>query len=291
MCRLYGFRANEPTKVECTLVHAQNALLLQSRADMLGRSHSDGWGIAYYHEEHPEVQRRATPAFEDLYFSETAERIFTQTVVAHVRQATVGAPALVNCHPFSHGVWAFAHNGTVRGFDHLRDEIIAETHADLRNCRQGTTDSEHAFYWLLSRMAEAGIALTACCRDVAALGDVLAAAVDELAKRCRMAEPDVPAKLNFLLTDGRALAASRWNNSLYWVERHGVHDCEICGIPHVHHETGTAYRAAVIASEPITHEDWREVPDHSVLLVDESIDASLRRIAAPRDNATSTSRG
>ena len=27
MCRLYGFRANEETKVECTLVHAQNALL------------------------------------------------------------------------------------------------------------------------------------------------------------------------------------------------------------------------------------------------------------------------
>ena len=25
MCRLYGFRANEPTKVECTLVYAQNA--------------------------------------------------------------------------------------------------------------------------------------------------------------------------------------------------------------------------------------------------------------------------
>ena len=36
MCRLYGFRANEPTKVECTLVHAQNALIVQSREDLAG---------------------------------------------------------------------------------------------------------------------------------------------------------------------------------------------------------------------------------------------------------------
>lgn len=34
MCRLYGFLANERTKVECSLVHAQNALLHQSRADI-----------------------------------------------------------------------------------------------------------------------------------------------------------------------------------------------------------------------------------------------------------------
>lgn len=34
MCRLYGFRANEATKVECALVLAQNSLLAQSRADM-----------------------------------------------------------------------------------------------------------------------------------------------------------------------------------------------------------------------------------------------------------------
>src|SRR6476620_10098238 len=40
MCRHYAFRANEPTKVECTLVRAQNALLAQSRADRRGKTHS-----------------------------------------------------------------------------------------------------------------------------------------------------------------------------------------------------------------------------------------------------------
>ena len=33
MCRLYAMRANEPTRVECSLVHAQNALMQQSQGD------------------------------------------------------------------------------------------------------------------------------------------------------------------------------------------------------------------------------------------------------------------
>ena len=287
MCRLYGFRANEETKVECTLVHAQNALMLQSRADMLGHSHPDGWGIAYYHNAHPELERRATPAFEDLYFSETAERIFTQTVVAHVRLATVGVPSLVNSHPFTHGVWAFAHNGTVRGFDRLREELIAETHADLRGCRAGTTDSEQVFYWLLTRMARAGIHWTRHSGDASGLGDVIAASVEELAERCAQVEPEKPAKLNFLVTDGRILVATRWNNSLYWVVREGIRDCEICGIPHVHHDTLTRYRAVVVASEPVTHENWREVPNRTVLMINPQVEGWLRPIVTPHNEATS----
>ena len=68
MCRLYGFRANEPTKVECTLVHAQNALLLQSQSDQRGKSHPDGWGISAYQGERPWCERHALAAYEDAPF-------------------------------------------------------------------------------------------------------------------------------------------------------------------------------------------------------------------------------
>ncbi len=33
MCRLYAMHANEPTRVECGLVIAQNALMTQSQSD------------------------------------------------------------------------------------------------------------------------------------------------------------------------------------------------------------------------------------------------------------------
>ena len=280
MCRLYGFLANEETKVECSLVLAQNALMIQSRSDQSGRAHIDGWGIAFYHDSHPELERRATAAYEDLHFSRTAERIFTQAVVAHVRLATVGTPTVVNSHPFTLGPWTFAHNGTVRGFDELRETMLAQTDPWLLAHRLGATDSEHAFHWLLTRMKAAGISYLEPCRDVNALRDVITEAVRRLSEWCAEVDREEPAKLNFVITDGHVLVATRWNNSLYWVCREGIHDCEICGIPHVHHQSGTTYRAIVVASEPLTHEAWREVPNFSVLTVSEQIEAEMRPIVA-----------
>ena len=46
MCRFYALRATAPTAVECCLVAAPNSLLTQSRQDMRGFEHADGWGIA-----------------------------------------------------------------------------------------------------------------------------------------------------------------------------------------------------------------------------------------------------
>ena len=66
-----------------------------------------------------------------------------------------------------------------------------------------------------------------------------------------------------ILTDGSTLVATRWNQSLWWVYRKGVRDCEICGIPHVEHDPSTDYRAVIVASEPISNEDSRKVPDRS----------------------------
>ena len=77
-------------------------------------------------------------------------------------------------------------------------------------------------------MAKAGVSLEAPVShhddDVDRMVSLLARSVGELAERC-----DVDAKLNFLLTNGRMLLASRWGNTLHWVAREGVHDCEICG--------------------------------------------------------------
>ena len=204
------------------------------------------------------------PPVEDLHFSTTAERIYTETVVAHAaarhRRPTVGRQLPL---PFTFGPWTFAHNGTVTAFDRLQAGLISETAPRLNAARQGKTDSEHAFFWLLSRMANAGIDLEGPAADLSHLLWIVSDAIRELAHRCLGAEK--PAKLNFVLSDGRHLVASRWNNTLHYVVREGVRDCEICGIPHIHHQSGVDYRAIVVASEPISHEDWREVPNHSIL--------------------------
>ena len=56
MCRLYGLHANEPTRVECSLVRAQNALMEQSRKDQEGFANAHGWGLAAQSEGAPGVK-------------------------------------------------------------------------------------------------------------------------------------------------------------------------------------------------------------------------------------------
>jgi len=276
MCRLYGFRANEPTKVECTLVQAQNALMVQSRSDLRGKAHEDGWGIAYYKNSAASIEKRIAAAHEDLHFGVMAERVHSTTVVAHVRQATVGAITPRNTHPFQYGRWVFAHNGTVARFDHARRLLEQRIDAELLELRQGETDSELAFYWILSRLRRSGVDLDAGCDDPRLLAEALSDSVHAL--EAMGVGGEKPAKLNFLLTDGKVLVASRWRNSLFMVSRRGIRDCEVCGVPHVDHEPGSDYRAIVIASEPISGEDWQELPEGSVVVV--TSDLQVERLVA-----------
>ena len=285
MCRLYGLHANEPTKVECTLAYAQNALLKQSQEDRSGKEHSDGWGIACYGNGVPSLERRDTAAHQSVHFAEAAERLYAHTVVAHVRRATIGGPALVNTHPFTHGSWTFAHNGTVEAFDRVQPLLEREVPDQLLRERRGDTDSELAFLWILGRMLDEGVnmddvGVEAFGPEPALLGDILGRAVSQLAEWSHLpgATDEDQSRLNFILTNGRVLVASRWRHTLFWVLREGIHDCEICGIPHVHHSRDADYRAAIVASEQISHEPWQEVADGSVITITDAIDPGIQAI-------------
>ncbi len=83
-------------KVQRSLVKAENALQLQSRA------HPHGWGIAYYlaSEREPQHVKSVGSAFDDERFTRVSEFLTSHAVVAHVRKATVGDLGLENTHPF-----------------------------------------------------------------------------------------------------------------------------------------------------------------------------------------------
>lgn len=258
MCRLYGFRATEPTKVECTLVHAQNALMVQSEADRSGTSHSNGWGVATFEGNAPHVERQAWAAYCGEHFRRAAARIYSRQVLAHVRRATVGTPSLANTHPFEDGGWVLAHNGTVPHFDRIRPMLIQQIPAERRSLIAGQTDSEHVFHFIRAKQVSVpGRPALKIVRDVAGW---LAAKVREL-------DPKAKLGLNLMLTDGREMIGTRFGRPLQFVERIGVHDCEICGFPHVHHDPRIDYRAIVVASEPISNEPWQPLPDRSIYRV------------------------
>lgn len=255
MCRLYGLCATEPTKVECTLVHAQNALMTQSKSDLSGKSHAHGWGVATYENGALSVQRQAWAAYHGEHFKRTAAKIFADVVVAHIRHATVGDAAIENTHPFVYGKWVFAHNGTIPNFDYIREKILAEIEPSLRDAIKGETDSEHIFYYALTLFEK---------KELSDLHELVSRVVSNIENWCREIDPSTPVGLNIMLTDGRRFAGSRLGRTLYHIMRDGIYDCEICGFPHIHHQPAKDYRAIVVASEPVTHEEWKEIPNRSV---------------------------
>ena len=258
MCRLYGFRATEPTKIECTLVHAQNALIVQSYKDRSGGSHLNGWGLATYQNRLLHVDRQAEAAIEAEGFRRAASRAYSDVVLAHVRRATVGRVALENTHPFSHGRWAFVHNGTLPHFETLRPRMLARMTPEHRAAIRGETDSEHVFHFILSMQDT---------MPKRSLLETLRLGLGQIIAWCQEIDAAAKIGLNVLLTDGEQLVGSRWGRTLHYVERLGIHDCEICGFPHIRHDVRHTYRAVVIASEPISHEPWQELPEDCIFAV------------------------
>jgi glutamine amidotransferase len=147
MCRLFGFRSVISSQVHQSLVHAENALMRQSDA------HPDGWGVAYYVAGTPHVVKSARTAVSDQLFRHVSGIVSSETVVAHLRRATVGELSLINSHPFQYGNWIFAHNGNIPDFDEHRQALLAKIPPVMRRFILGNTDSEVLFYLLLGHMA------------------------------------------------------------------------------------------------------------------------------------------
>ncbi|MBP0480898.1 class II glutamine amidotransferase [Sagittula salina] len=271
MCRLYAMHANEPTRVECGLVKAQNALMAQSRSDREGLMHGHGWGVADYPKGPPVVERKTWAAFHGEHFAKAAARVYARTAVAHVRRATVGPPSLENTHPFDHGRWIFAHNGTLPNFDDIRFRMLEAMDPLHRSEIRGQTDSEHVFRYLLSLyLRDPGPGLLASVRQ----------GLDQIIAWCAEVDPSRRVGLNIVLTDGERLVGSRLNRSLYQLRRDHLHTCALCGQTHVKHEASESYCAIEVASEPLTHDEtWTEIPNGIVYEVTEDFQLEMHPLS------------
>ncbi len=269
MCRLYAMRANEPTRVECSLVHAQNALMQQSQGDAEGLQHSHGWGVADYSDTLPMIEKQTWAAWHGEHFRKRAARIYARTVVAHVRQATVGAIAIENTHPFAHGRWIFAHNGSIQKFAEVRDRMIEHIDPDLRNDIRGATDSEHMFDFLLTMHLR---------HPHRPLMETVGRGLRRIIQWSEAVNPLEPAGLNIVLTDGEQLVGSRYNRTLWHLVRNEVTVCGICGKKHVQHDIGEDYRAIEIASEPISGENWKAFANGVVYSIDKDYRFEIKPI-------------
>lgn len=141
MCELMGMSANVPTDI-CFSFRG-----FVQRGGQTG-PHQDGWGIAFYEADGYREFRDPFPSCHSPIARLIQDYpIKANIVISHIRQANVGAVKLANTHPFTREMWGkpwcYAHNGQLAGWETLPLTF---------NQPIGSTDSEHAFCWLLSRL-------------------------------------------------------------------------------------------------------------------------------------------
>ncbi len=263
MCRLFGFRSVIPSQVHRSLMAADNALGEQSG------QHPDGWGVAHYVDGAPHVTRAPSTALNDAIFHRLSGIVSSETVLAHVRKATVGPKTVLNCHPFQYGKWVFAHNGEIRRFAEKRAELLDEVAPRLRRYILGDTDSEVLFFLLLTELSGHGPLASRLGID-----ELLAAIRATVTKVRALCDTETdPSPLTFIVTDGVTMAASQGGKELYLsIHKSRCSDRDAC--PHLAPECETPSAAGnvnhmVFSSEVICGDNvWSELASGDVVGVD-----------------------
>ncbi len=129
----------------------------------------------------------------DERFASLAAKMAGIVLVPHVRARTVGGVSLANTHPFHQGRWVLAHNGTIEDLAYIREQTSPERALQ----REGETDSEWLFAFLLTRLDARGLTDSS---PAEAADEVIAVAIDELTSR-RVGS------LNFVLSNGAVRAS------------------------------------------------------------------------------------
>jgi glutamine amidotransferase len=266
------------------LISCENSLIEQSE------EHSDGWGLAYFTQGVPHLVKNANTAIEDQLFQKVSGIVSSETVLAHLRRATVGELSMVNSHPFQYGHWVFAHNGEIPDFDDYRDEFLDRVKPHLRRFILGTTDSEVIFYHLLSRMEEH---LDLESRRVP-LEDVIPAVeqtlreIHQIRGQSFFERPEDdefdPVNLSFILTNGQILIGHQGGKPLYFsTHKDRCPERDTCSsyskICEQFSESGPVSHL-LVSSEPLTGANvWREMGTGEIVGVNSNM--SFRTFKSP----------
>lgn len=189
--------------------------------------HPSGWGLATYHDDVASIEKEPLRAIDSQYLAHRLRhRICTDTLIAHVRLATVGELTYENCHPFvkkdSFGRrWTLAHNGTMFDCPPL---------ASYYDKQEGQTDSERILYFLIDQFDQAQQALG---RGMTM--DERFNLLDSLV--CQLAPGN---KMNLIIYDGE----------LMYLHTNYAHSLHVAQLP------GTA----IFSTRPLGAYQWEELP-------------------------------
>jgi glutamine amidotransferase len=237
MCRHLAY-LGPPATLRSVLIDPPHGLYRQAwapRRQRYGTVNADGFGVGWYAPDDPAPARyrRPVPIWGDESFADVARVTRAGAMLAAVRCATAGTdPGPAAVAPYASGRWLFSHNGVLDGWPQAAPGLAATLPAGSLLGLEARVDS--ALLWALVRH-RLELGLGAC----EALADTVAA----------LRAAGLTGRFNFLLTDGRMIAATAAGDTLFY-----------------RRSPGPAASAVVVASEPGDDEPgWTEVPDGSVV--------------------------
>jgi gamma-glutamyl hercynylcysteine S-oxide hydrolase len=255
MCRHLAY-LGPPVTLRELVIDPPTGLATQAwapRQQRHGTVNVDGFGAGWYADGDPVPARyrRAGPIWADPGFADLARVTRTRAALAAVRSATEGTdPGAAAAAPYGSGPWLFSHNGRLNEWPGGTAALAATLPPSELLGLEARCDSALAWALVASRL-----------RAGASPPDALASVIEALA------EDEVTGRFNFLLTDGRVIAATAAGDTLYYRLADG---------------------GVTVASEPSGPEPgWIEVSDHSLLAATpdgvelHALPASTERITAP----------
>ena len=273
MCRYVAY-LGPPILLSEVLYKPPNGLVHQATHAMASptRINADGFGVAWYAPEiHPEpaVFKDVTPVWNNYNLGSIADKIRSPCVAAHVRAAKSFDPVnRENCHPFVRGRLLWMHNGDIPGRARLARQVAQQADDVLLAKMRGNTDSEMAFTLFLTHLGESAKREP----DVKELAAAMNETVCQIALWHREAEDSRRLEMNFCVTDGGCLVATRFglsrgrptsNPSLHWWQ-----------------SEAPEARTVVVASEPLTPGvRWRDAQVLGMLVVHPDLEVEERPLA------------
>ena len=160
-----------------------------------GRRNVHGWGIGFFRQDHPVVEKSAEKVFQDgrlhASFQRLARVVTSPIILAHIRYRSSGQVDECHAHPFSLDFWGqswiFAHNGEARAIEPYRSRHTPTLEA--------SSDSARTFEFLRDYFVDA-----VPRRQDTPFRQILQEALSALIRQ-------YPGQYNFLLTNGRFLWA------------------------------------------------------------------------------------
>ncbi|KAH7916400.1 N-terminal nucleophile aminohydrolase [Hygrophoropsis aurantiaca] len=283
MCRFVIYKGTSPVQLSHLLTRPCHSIINQAfdsrlRLDRRRPINGDGFGVGWYDSVYDEelgsqpcIFTSVTPAWNNANLIRLAEKIKSPLVFAHVRATTAGSLSLDNCHPFVFGKLMFMHNGGIADFHLIKRRLQTALTDEIFNVVQGNTDSEWAFGLFLAQLPNPN----AKCFPPEVLKRAMLDTIATLNTYAEDAGITEPSLMNFCVTDGESVVATRYISSRHdeaaslWFSSGTTFSEYAKGGHYKMSKADKRENIIMIASEPLTFEkaDWMEIRTNSMAVI------------------------